>query len=236
MKKILVVFPMTYEAAPPFGKYGLKSPKVGDFAELSNNGRVKIKALVSGFGCAATRKRIEKALSDYSPDVVLLAGYCGACNPDMENAECLSDSRNNSAELKNALAPIGARNARIATVGKLADTREKSGLFKTGYDGVEMEAQIVLDAMSTYCPKAEFFHIRWVSDSSKCKIEPSIFESMMRYDSGEIRISFRNLAKFVIMRPSLLKDLLDFRKGLIGTSAKYASDITKILGLLEKMP
>ena len=236
MKKVLAIFPMTYEAIPPFKKYGIKRPKVGDFAELLNNGKLKINALVSGFGCDATHGRIKKAISGCAPDTIMLAGYCGACNPDIKNGSCLLDSRNTSAALKNMALSMGAKDAKIATVARIADNDKKSGLFKAGYDGVEMEAQIVLDAMSDCASKAEFFHIRWVSDFSECKIEQPFFESMMHYDTGEIRISFYNLAKFIIARPSLLKDLIDFRRELNQTYAKYASDITGILNKLEKMP
>ncbi len=231
MKKVLVIFPMIYEAAAPFAKYELKNPQVGDFVDVIKNARVHTKALVAGFGCTATRERIKKSIAEFNPELVILAGFCGSCREDIKNGDKLSEFFGNSPELESLIKEQNFRVAKMATVDRLADESKKRELAQNGFDAVEMEAMLVREILREQ--NIPFLHLRWVSDSVKCKIELPFFESTMNYETGEIKISAWNLIKFIARRPKLLFDLMAFNKELAPSRTRYAEGILEFLKKIE---
>lgn len=131
MPKYLILSPTVYEAKPLFNKFGIGgTPKTGACAE-SQNGEITV--LATGIGCAASSTRVREAVKRLSPQVVVLAGYCGACREDLKNGDFIFEAENG--DMKSLALRHGGTESKIASVKKIAGTAEKPGARQGGIRG-----------------------------------------------------------------------------------------------------
>ena len=225
MEKFLIVSPTVFEAAPVFAALGYRGkPKLGAAAACGN-----ASALVAGVGCAASAERLRGKIGELRPTHVILAGFCGACRSDMKNGDFIFKTDDDT--LKTLALKIGGREAEIATVETIADTKRKLELGDSGFAGVEMEGKLFETAARERGVK--FSHFRWVSDSLESDIPPSFFQSTMNMETGGLEISVLRTAMALAKSPKLLIKLVKFGREIAPAKSRYESDIKTLVGALK---
>ena len=236
-KNILIIFPMVYEAKPVFAKFAKgRKAKVGEMADISGEGSDSdIRALVSGFGCAASQNRIRLAVEKFRPDWVILAGYCGACRPGISAGDLLLDSSCGELppELKSALGALDFKVGKIATTSGIAEADMKADLNASGYAGVELVASIVRETLKELGVRPVFSHMRWVSDASDCLMPMQFFADIMDFSCGEIKVSCAALVRSLLRNPREFVELCRYAKALSPVQKRYSEEIVRIVGALR---
>ena len=224
MPKYLILSPTVYEAKPLFNKFGIGgTPKTGACAE-SQNGEITV--LATGIGCAASSTRVREAVKRLSPQVVVLAGYCGACREDLKNGDFIFEAENG--DMKSLALRHGGTESKIDSVKKIAGTAEKLALGKAGYAGVDMEGDIFREAVRKENDKIEFAHFRWISDSLESNIPPEFFQSAIDMGSGELRLSVVKIALQILKNPALPARLSRFGREIRPAKKRYDFEISAI--------
>jgi nucleoside phosphorylase len=119
MKKTLIISPTIFEAEPIFKELGARGKlKVGDTIE-----RDSIIGFVSGIGCNASAERLKTAIKKYSPEIIILAGFCGACDRHLKNGDLVYET--SSTALIELAEKLRGTSGKIACVEKIADTTKK---------------------------------------------------------------------------------------------------------------
>ena len=225
MKKTLIISPTIFEAEPIFKELGARGKlKVGDSIE-----RDSIIGFVSGIGCNASAERLKTAIKKYSPEIIILAGFCGACNKHLKNGDLVYET--SSTALIELAEKLRGTSGKIACVEKIADTTKKMELGKSGFAGVEMEFDFFKDAINSAC--ADFIHLRWISDSLDSDIPPDFFESTMNKQTGELNLSVLRLIKSLIASPSLMIKLAKFGSEIAPAKKKYAQSVKDLIKILK---
>ncbi len=225
MKKILIITPTIFEAAPIFWELGEKhKPKVGDCAQSEN-----IVCLVSGIGCERSAERVKSAIDCFKPSNIILVGFCGACGKKLKNGDLIYET------ISSDIARIGGKlrgiRGRIACVDKIADTKKKLELGEKKYDGVEMELDFFKQAIEK--SNANFAHFRWISDSLDSDIPPDFFESTMDKSTGEIKLSVINLIISICKSPKLMISLAKFGAEISSSKRTYETATKNLISLLK---
>lgn len=210
MKNLLIIFPMSIEASAAFEFFGKeKMPAEGTLCSLFENEHLKLSALVSGFGCPATRKRIADAMEKTSPSTVILCGCGGACSPNIALGDLLYSSESHGDFCES----LGMKKSKIATVDHIAEKEEKRSLNEKGaYEAVEMEGSIVEEEMRKLCPNATFMHLRVISDGLSAELPSGFLKDIMNFDKGSIEITKKKLFISFLKRPGLIFTLPKFAK------------------------
>lgn len=225
MEKFLIISPTVFEAAPVFAALEWsEKPELGASAACGN-----VSALVSGVGCAASAERARGKIDEIRPAHVILAGFCGACRTDMKNGDFIFKTGDEI--LKTLARKIGGREAEIATVETIADTKRKLELGDSGFAGVDMEGAIFEKAAKER--GAKFSHFRWVSDSLESDIPPSFFQSTINMETGGLEISILRTAAALAKSPKLLIKLAKFGREIAPAKRRYESDIKAIVNALK---
>ena len=116
MKKTLIITPTIFEAEPILSELGATEKSyVGDCIE-----RDSIVCLISGIGCERSAERVKTAIEKYTPEVVILAGFCGACNKSFANGDLIYET--SSQTLSIIASKLRGTRGKIACVEKIADT------------------------------------------------------------------------------------------------------------------
>ncbi|MBQ2721951.1 MAG: hypothetical protein IJF70_03490 [Opitutales bacterium] len=226
MKKILIITPTIFEAEPIFSELGSKEKlKVGDTIECDS-----IVGIVSGIGCNASAERIKNAIEKHSPDIIILAGFCGACDKHLKNGDLVYET--SSPALNELAKKLCGASGKIACVEKIADTTKKMELGESGFVGVEMELDFFKNSINS--SNADFIHLRWISDSLDSDIPPDFFESTMNKQTGELNLSVLRLIKSLITSPSLVIKLARFGSEIAPAKKKYAQSTKDLIKILKE--
>lgn len=214
--KTLAVFPSKFEAAPLFSKLGAKA-NLGARADLPPNFR----AFVAGIGCAASARRLEAEVGNFAPDLLILVGYCGACNPALENGDFIFEPCGDPRIDAFAEQTLGCRRAKIASVDFTADSSEKQKLFADGFDAVEMEKKH-FKPIAELCG-AKFLHVRCVSDSKKSALPAALLDSTMDRRTGAVNPAKMFSPLAILRRPKVALELAKFIAEILPVQKRYAS-------------
>ena len=224
MKKTLIITPTIFEAEPILSELGATEKSyVGDCIE-----RDSIVCLISGIGCERSAERVKTAIEKYTPEVVILAGFCGACNKSFANGDLIYET--SSQTLSIIASKLRGTRGKIACVEKIADTTKKMELGSKGFDGVEMEFDFFKEAIAN--SNAEFIHLRWISDSLESDIPPDFFESTMDRKSGGLNLSVWGLVKSLVKSPLLIIKLAKFGKEIAPAKKRYATSAKALIKIL----
>lgn len=222
--KTLAVFPSKFEAAPLFSKLGAKT-KLGARADFSTNFR----AFVAGIGCGASAKRLEDETENFAPDLIVLIGYCGACNPSLENGDFIFEPCGDPRIDAFAEQTLGCRRAKIASVDATADSAEKQKLSDDGFDAVEMEKKYFKPIAETR--GAKFLHVRCVSDSKKSRLPASLLDSVMDRRTGAVNPAKMFSLSAILRRPKVAVELAKFIAEILPVQKRYASVLPHLLSI-----
>lgn len=230
MNKILFIFPTVFEGRAPLKRFGLTAKiEVGTYAELFFDEDTSLAALVSGFGCEASKKRMAAAIKNFAPNKIVLAGFCGACAPQLKNGQVIAEITAEDADVLAVLEKLGARRCKIACANHIAEKAEKEKLSERGYAGVEMESDFLKQAMAENGNTAELFHLRWISDSLESDIPAAFFESAMDMATGKIFPKPMKIFWSILKSPKLLFSLIKFAKETAPVQKKYDAEIVLVL-------
>ena len=123
--KILTILPSVFEAKSIF-KYFKEKARLGKLISPSEN----LSILVSGIGCQASKERVERAVENIKPDVIILMGYCGACSNTLKNGDFVFES--NNSYFADIFKRLNITRAKIACVDKTADETKKNTTMANG--------------------------------------------------------------------------------------------------------
>ncbi|MDB5313446.1 MAG: nucleoside phosphorylase [Gemmataceae bacterium] len=188
---VVVLFALEREAAP-FRRAARNLPGVGVF--------------VTGIGQAAARKAVEQVLgidpgtADPSPELVVMAGFCGALRSGLAVGEVMVP-----AEVVNETGDgwrcAGSGRGRLLTTTRIVATPPAKLALGTQYqaDIVDMESAAVAEA----CGRGgvPFLSVRAVSDAVETELSPALVRLL---GSGEV--SPFKAVKSLLRTPSLLRE------------------------------
>ena len=222
--KILIVIPSVFEANAIFKSVGKKA-KLGATANISKN----IQAVVSGVGCKASQERLSAKIKEFSPTIVLLFGYCGACNENLKNADFVYET--SCQNIAKVFENFGAKKAKIACVAKTANLQKKQGLFEKGFDAVEMESDFFKPEITS--ANIFFAHLRCVSDTKKSTIPAEIMDLSMDKKTGDINPLKMLSVKAFFKCPTILFNLIHFGIEIAPTQKLFAKKSVDIISALK---
>lgn len=241
MQKILCIFPTTFEAKKVFSLYKKFSDnpvklKVGSHFDIStkkicceSEKDKTFRFFVSGIGCQASIKRTTDIAKEFQPTLVILMGFAGACKGNVKIADFIFSS--NSTSATRVFREIGARESKIFTAKNVVHSEGKTKLAKAGYDAVEMENDIFKDAISAFCPQAEFAQLRCISDALEGD-PPQGFDS--NPETGELVFHFGVLLLSLIKKPANITSLINFFANSSKAMSRYNAKIPELLMKLAK--
>ena len=222
--KTLLIFPSVFEADAVFKNFS-HSAKLGKFVEVDKN----LGILVSGIGCNKSKERVEKAIENFSPQIVVLMGYCGACSTSLKNGDFVFETSNE--QLKKHLSTLDMLPVRIASVEKTADEQTKEFLQKQGFDAVEMESRYFQSIVQN--ANIEFLHIRCVSDAKNSAIPADLMDCAMDRQTGNINpLKMLSVSK-LFRNPSILVKLIKFGIEIAPTQKIYKNRAIKVANLIN---
>ena len=218
---------MAVEASAAFSMAGERKRRLraGDFTRQKKWGSAELSILLCGFGCKASEERMKRAVAETKPDLTILCGCCGACKPDISAGDFIGFAKGDVAEkLKESL---GIQTAKIASSKKIVQPNEKFELGKMGFDGVDMEGELLESILKG--SDSQFLHIRIINEGVKTELPSDFLDSIMDFESGDINISaFKLLASFA-KNPRLLYKLPKFSASVLPVQKKYSRFIEKKL-------
>ncbi len=222
--KTLLIFPSVFEADAVFKNFS-HSAKLGKFIAVNKN----LGILVSGIGCNKSKERVEKAIENFSPQIVVLMGYCGACSTSLKNGDFVFETSNE--QLKKHLSTLDMLPVRIASVEKTADEQTKEFLQKQGFDAVEMESRYFQSIVQN--ANIEFLHIRCVSDAKNSAIPADLMDCSMDRQTGNINpLKMLSVSK-LFRNPSILVKLIKFGIEIAPTQKIYKNRAIKVANLIN---
>lgn len=232
MKRPLIIFPTTYEADAVFKFFNepLKCT-LGGTCRFSLPNGTECEALVSGVGCEKSASRVRECVKNFCPTDIILCGFGGACDEDIEAGEFIFESK--STEIGKFLAKKGMRSGKIAFSKTVADKTRKSELSKEGYEAVEMESKLFEEASGEdeeFMPV--FTHIRCISDTIAADIPATIVESGINRATGGLKVSFGIVLKEILKNPKVLLTFIKFMKTAKGAKKIYDTKIPQIISSL----
>lgn len=222
--KILIAIPSIFEANAIFKSAGKKA-KLGATVKISEN----IEVIITGVGCEASQKRLSTKIKEFSPAIVLLLGYCGACNENLKNADFVYET--SFKNLAKVFENFGAKKAKIACVAKTANLQKKQGLFEKGFDAVEMESDFFKPEITS--ANIFFAHLRCVSDTKKSTIPAEIMDLSMDKKTGDINPLKMLSVKAFFKCPTILFNLIHFGIEIAPTQKLFAKKSVDIISALK---
>ncbi len=224
--KILLVFPSVFEAAPVFKMFGARA-KLGAHLDISPNFR----AFVSGVRCAASAAALGRAVADFSPDAVVLAGFGGGCSAALKLGDVVFETTDVS--LEKILSELGASSAKIRSVERTADDAQKRVFFAEGYGAVDMEGALFAEVAAKH--SAAFANVRCISDARKSPVPPEVFDASMDTRTGAIKPLRMFAHKLLVKYPTLPLKFLFFALEIAPAGRKYAEFMRKFVDSLRAL-
>ena len=222
--KFLLAIPSIFEATPIF-KLARRKAKLGASASISDN----VVATVCGIGCEKSQERLKEALEKYSPDCVILLGYCGAC----ANSICSGDFvfSTEDKKLVSVFQKQGMKQVKFACVAKTASAQEKELLAERGFDAVEMESDFFEPIVKS--KSACFVHIRCVSDAKNSPLPEELMDSTMDRQTGAIDPLKMLSPKRIVRNPVLIVKLIKFAIEIAPVQKFFAEESKRLVAVLN---
>jgi adenosylhomocysteine nucleosidase len=184
----------------------------------------QIHLAVTGIGRRNAEVAIRKALSQFSPGLVLSCGFAGALNPALESGVVLFEADAEFA-LADALRSAGARAARFHCADRIiGSTQAKRALRQeTGADAVEMESA----AIRAICAGAGISSatVRAISDTANETL-PLDFN---RYLDDMNRLRFAKMAAAIVFSPSRLRASIQLQRQARQAATNLADTLLRII-------
>ena len=180
-KKLLIIFPTPFEAQNCFAHFSNNSisAQVGEHLDFENN-NVNCRAFVMGYGCECSFNRVEKVVAEFTPDALLLIGFCGACKENIKLGDFFYQGT--CEYLETFAKAINATPAKIYQSERIAGQKIKQQV-SANYDIVDMEYRSV----SEICAKNSipFLCLRCTSDKANHKVPEAFFNALMGLDGKD---------------------------------------------------
>jgi adenosylhomocysteine nucleosidase len=184
----------------------------------------QIHLAITGIGRRNAEVAIRKALSQFSPALVLSCGFAGALDPALESGMVLFEADAEFA-LTDALRSAGARAGRFHCADRIiGSTQAKRTLRQqTGADAVEMESA----AIRTICAGAGIpsATVRAISDTANETL-PLDFN---RYLDDMNRLRFAKMAAAIAFSPSRLRASLQLQRQARQAATNLADTLLRII-------
>ena len=191
MKAVWIIFALEREAAP-FRRLTRDSPEV--------------RILVSGVGGHRARISADVVIREFSPRLLIAAGFCGALIPTLRVGDIVTSPR-------------------IVTVDSLvSDPAEKRRLAELhSADAVDMESAAIAEVCAA--KSVEFLAVRAVSDTSDTALSPEL----VRLLSGG-NVSVLKVCRALVRKPSLLREFMRLRRDTKLAARNLAEALVKVIG------
>ena len=190
MKAVWIIFALEREAVP-FRRLTRDSPEV--------------RILVSGVGGHRARISADVVIREFSPRLLIAAGFCGALIPTLRVGDIVTWPR-------------------IVTVDYLvSDPAEKRRLAELhSADAVDMESAAIAEVCTER--SIPFAVIRAVSDTSDTALSPDLVKLL----SGG-NVSIWRACRALVRKPSLLREFLRLRRDTKLAALKLAEALVKVI-------
>lgn len=226
--KILLIYPTVFEAKAFYKKYFPKKKFAVGSAENFKSGGVDFVSLVSGYGGKAALERVQNLKDKENPDLAVVCGFCGACDPKINKCAYLYQTKN--PDLEKVFASFGAKPAFIACADGFANLEEKLAFFKDGYSAVDMEG----DRFKPIFGDDKFGAFRCVSDELKSNAPEEFFKLLMDTQTGADRPIIPVLAKLFFKNPVQIWRLIQFGNASKAMMKEYNQNALKLIEQLTE--
>ena len=182
-----------------------------------------IEVLHTGVGEKICRERIGNFLLDQQFDLLISAGFAGALNHELQINNLLVAKNFSTVDLKHmrsSLSNLSINAAKMLTVPALIDSSEERERIArdSGASAVDMETEFIARACAVH--EIPLLALRVITDTPTqlFPAPPSVL-----FDIQQQRTHIAALAKFLLLNPSRLANLIRFASRIAGARTTLAN-------------
>jgi adenosylhomocysteine nucleosidase len=195
-----------------------------------------IEVLHTGVGEKICRERIGNFLQDQQFDLLISAGFAGALNNELQINDLLVAKNFSTVDLKQAhslFSPLVIHPIDLLTVRAVIDSSEERERIarESGASAVDMETEFIALACATH--GIPLLSLRVITDTPQ---EPLPAPPSVLFDIQGQRTHIAALAKFFLLNPSRLANLIRFASRIAGTRTTLANVLVEIVRNLHPKP
>ena len=182
-----------------------------------------IEVLHTGVGEKICRERIGNFLLDQQFDLLISAGFAGALNHELQINNLLVAKNFSTVDLKktqSSLSNVSIKAANMLTVPALIDSSEERERIarESGASAVDMETEFIAQACATH--GIPLLSLRVITDTPT---QPFPAPPSVLFDIQQQRTHIAALAKFLLLNPSRLANLIRFASRIAGARTTLAN-------------
>ena len=195
-----------------------------------------IEVLHTGVGEKICRERIGKFLVIQQFDFLISAGFAGALNNELQINDLLVAKNFSTVDLKktqSSLSNVSIKATNMLTVPALIDSSEERERIarESGASAVDMETEVIARACAVH--GIPLLALRVITDTptQPFPVPPSVL-----FDIQQQRTHIAALAKFFLLNPSRLANLIRFASRIAGARTTLANVLVEIVRNLHPKP
>src|SRR5262245_43492940 len=195
-----------------------------------------IEVIHTGVGEKICRERIGTFLQDQQFELLISAGFAGALNHELQINDLLVAKNFSTIDLKQAhssLSPLVIHPIDLLTVRALIDSSEERERMarESGASAVDMETEFIARACAVY--GIPLLALRVITDTPT---QPFPAPPSVLFDIQQQRTHIAALAKFFLLNPSRLANLIRFVSRIAGARTTLANVLVEIVRNLHPKP
>jgi nucleoside phosphorylase len=195
-----------------------------------------IEVLHTGVGEKICIERIANFLQDQQFDLLISAGFAGSLNHDLQVNDILVAKNFSTVDLKHmqsSLSNVSINAAKMLTVPALIDSSEERERMarESGASAVDMETEFIARACATH--GIPLLALRVITDTPT---QPFPAPPRVLFDIQQQRTHITALAKFFLLNPSRLANLIRFASRIAGARTTLANVLVEIIRNLLPKP
>jgi len=195
-----------------------------------------IEVIHTGVGANVCRQRIGKFLVNQQFDFLISAGFAGSLNHDLQVNDILVAKNFSTVDLKktqSSLSNVSIKAANMLTVPALIDSSEERERIarESGASAVDMETEFIAQACATH--GIPLLSLRVITDTPT---QPFPAPPSVLFDIQQQRTHIAALAKFFLLNPSRLANLIRFASRIAGARTTLTNVLVEIVRNLHPKP
>jgi len=195
-----------------------------------------IEVLHTGVGEKICRERIGKFLVKQQFDFLISAGFAGSLNHHLQVNDVLVAKNFSTVDLKktqSSLSNVSIKATNMLTVPALIDSSEERERIarESGASAVDMETEFIARACTVH--GIPLLALRVITDTPT---QPFPVPPSALFDIQQQRTHIAALAKFFLLNPSRLANLIRFASRIAGTRTTLANVLVEIVRNLHPKP
>ena len=238
MTRIAVTFALPAESSEFLRRLGNKARADRNRLRIVQGtiGDRTIEVLHTGVGERICRERLANFLQDQQFDLLISAGFAGALNHELQINDLLVAKNFSTIDLKQAhslFSPLVIHPIDLLTVRAVIDSSEERERMarESGASAVDMETESIARACAAGA--VPLLALRVITDTPT---QPFPAPPSVLFDVKQQRTHMATVAKFFLLNPSRLANLIRFASRIAGARTTLANVLVEIVRNLHPKP